>query len=99
MVPAATNVALIQGGLLYLYVNSLPVYKCPADRKIMANAPTVRSMSMNCWMNPISDWNSIKNYTGATALRIFRKHAEIIGPSPSLCWVLIDENPLSINDW
>lgn len=97
-VPAATNTLLIQGGLLYPYVNSLGVYKCPADRKMMANAPTVRSMSMNCWMNPIDDWNSVKGYSGPTALRVFRKHAEIIAPSPSLCWVFIDESPFSIND-
>jgi len=96
--PAATNSLLIQGGLLYPYINSLAVYKCPADRKIMANAPTVRSMSMNCWMNPINDWNSVKGYSGANALRVFRKQFEIIAPAPSQCWVLIDENPVSIND-
>ncbi|MEY2429974.1 MAG: hypothetical protein QOJ40_2859 [Verrucomicrobiota bacterium] len=98
VLPASTNSLLIQGGLLYPYINNLTVYKCPADRKMMANAPTVRSMSMNCWMNPIHDWNSVKGYTGATALRVFRKQSDITAPSPSQCWVLIDENPLSIND-
>jgi prepilin-type N-terminal cleavage/methylation domain-containing protein/prepilin-type processing-associated H-X9-DG protein len=96
--PGATNSLLIQGGLLFPYVNSLGVYKCPADQKLMAGARTVRSMSMNCWMNPINDWNSTKGYTGANALRVFRKQANITAPSPANCWVLIDENPVSIND-
>jgi prepilin-type N-terminal cleavage/methylation domain-containing protein/prepilin-type processing-associated H-X9-DG protein len=96
--PTATNSQLIQAGLLYSYVNNLNVYKCPADRKTTSAGPTVRSMSMNCWMNPIQDWNSIKGYGGASALRIFRKKADITAPEPSRCWVFIDENPVSIND-
>ena len=96
--PGATNTLLVQGGLLYPYINSLAVYKCPADRKTMGGAPTVRSMSMNCWMNPIRDWNSIKGYSGASAQRVFKKQTQIITPGPSQCWVTIDENPDSIND-
>ena len=64
----------------------------------MGGAPTVRSMSMNCWMNPIRDWNSIKGYGGANAQRVFRKQSDITTPGPSECWVTIDENPDSIND-
>jgi len=96
--PGATNVLLLQGGLLYPYINNLGVYKCPADRKMLGGAPTVRSMSMSCWMNPIKDWNSIKGYGGASELRVFRKQTDINRPSPALCWVTIDENPFSIND-
>ena len=96
--PAATNSQLIQVGLLYPYVNNIGVYKCPADRKQMGAVPTVRSMSMNCWMNPIQDWNVVKGYTGANALRVFKKQSDIIAPNPATCWVLIDENPISIND-
>jgi len=79
-------------------VNSLGVYRCPADHKLIGNMPTVRSMSMNCWMNPIRDWNSIVGYGGASALRVFKKQTEITAPTPARCWVLIDENPVSIND-
>ena len=96
--PAATNSLLVQAGLLFPYVNSLGVYKCPADRKMMGNVPTVRSMSMNCWMNPIRDWNSIMGYGGGSALRVYRKQVDIMAPTPARCWVLIDENPASIND-
>ena len=94
----ATNSLLVKGGLLYSFINNLAVYKCPADRKNFAGTPTVRSMSMNCWMNPIKDWNSLRGYTGVNALRVFKKQSDIIGPSPALCWVTIDENPDSIND-
>ena len=50
----ATNTTLVQAGLLYPYVNNLAVYKCPSDRKQVNGANTVRSMSMNAWMNSIT---------------------------------------------
>jgi prepilin-type N-terminal cleavage/methylation domain-containing protein/prepilin-type processing-associated H-X9-DG protein len=96
--PAATNTLLLKNGLLFNYVESYAVYKCPADQKRVANSPTVRSMSMSAWMNPIRDWNSIKGYTGANALRVYRKQSDIMNPSSADCWVFIDENPFSIND-
>ena len=96
--PSATNAQLIQNGLLYPYVNNLKVYKCPADMKTLGGTPTVRSMSMNAWMNPIQSWNQIMGYSGGTALREFRKQGDITSPTPSQCWVMIDENPDSIND-
>jgi len=94
--PAATNSLLIQVALLYPYVHHIGVYKCPADRKELGGAPVVRSMSMSCWMGPIVDWNTIKNYTGTQALRVFRKQNQII--STAQTWVMIDENPNTIND-
>jgi prepilin-type N-terminal cleavage/methylation domain-containing protein/prepilin-type processing-associated H-X9-DG protein len=94
--PAATNALLIQAGLMYPYVNNIGVYKCPADKKMLGNTPVVRSMSMSCWMGPIVTWNSIKSYTGPQTLRVFRKQTQIV--SPSHTWVLIDENPNTIND-
>ncbi|HVU07789.1 MAG TPA: prepilin-type N-terminal cleavage/methylation domain-containing protein [Verrucomicrobiae bacterium] len=95
---AATNSVFIEQGLLYSYIKNIGVYKCPADRKQVLNAPTVRSMSMNAWMNPLASWNTIIPYSGAMVLRDFRKQSDIISPVPSMCWVFIDENPNSIND-
>src|SRR5260221_621697 len=60
--PSWTNGILIMDSLLYPYVKSLGVYKCPADQHTTKSPyggggiPTVRSMSMNCWMNPINAW-------------------------------------------
>ena len=96
--PAATNALLIKGGLLYPYINTVAIYKCPADKKMIGGQNTVRSMSMNAWMNPIASWNQVLGYGGASLLREFRKQSDITLPAPSLCWVLIDENPSSIND-
>jgi prepilin-type N-terminal cleavage/methylation domain-containing protein/prepilin-type processing-associated H-X9-DG protein len=95
---AATNVELVKNGLLYPYVGNVAVYKCPADRKQVGGANTIRSMSMNAWMNSIRSWNDVKGYAGAMRLRDYRKQNDITVPSPSQCWVFIDENPYSIND-
>jgi hypothetical protein len=95
--PGAIDPLMIQKGLLYPYVNSLSVYKCPADRAVLAGSPTVRSMSMNCWMNPIWSWNETMGYPVRNKpLRDYRKHAEI--DSPAARWVFIDENQFRIND-
>jgi prepilin-type N-terminal cleavage/methylation domain-containing protein/prepilin-type processing-associated H-X9-DG protein len=94
----ATNTALIQVGLLYSYVNHLKVYKCPADQQPVRGFPTCRSMSMNCWMNPLAadNWNNSGGHPGK--VREFQKLGDMINPGPSMTWVLIDENPWGIND-
>jgi prepilin-type N-terminal cleavage/methylation domain-containing protein len=94
--PTSTNQALIQLGLLYSYINKLEVYKCPADTKKVGGLSTVRSMSMNCWMNPNQDWNTAKGYTGTQTLMVYRKQSGIDAPSDR--FVFIDENPYTIND-
>lgn len=94
--PSATNVDFIKNGLLYPYVNNPGVYKCPADQKQVLGAPTVRSMSMNAWMNPIKSWNDVIPYIGNAKLRVFRKQSDLTKPDHT--WVFIDENPNSIND-
>ena len=92
----AINPLLVKAGLLYPYINSMEVYKCPADRKSFNNVSTVRSMSMNAWLNPIRDWDT--TIGRPPTYRVFRKQTDISRPSPSECWVTIDENPDSIND-
>jgi prepilin-type N-terminal cleavage/methylation domain-containing protein len=99
--PSWTNTVLIMDSLLYKFVNALPVYRCPADRKTTKGAyggggvATVRSMSMNCWMNPINAWAPDKR-SGAPTIKNFRILSDISRPSDT--WVTIDENPASIND-
>jgi prepilin-type N-terminal cleavage/methylation domain-containing protein len=95
---AATNSTFLENGLLFPFVNNKAVYKCPADRKQVLGAPTVRSMSMSAWMNPLKSWNDVIGYGGTMRLRDFRKQGDIIAPAPANCWVFIDENPNSIND-
>jgi len=93
------NAAFIEAGLLYPYVNSLAVYRCPADKSmgppgaVVNQQPRVRSMAMNCWLNPLKVWNNTMN------LRTFTKLSNL-GPAPgaSQTWVFIDENPDAIDD-
>lgn len=98
--PFCADPSLLTAGLLYPYINNLKVYKCPADRKTTTAGgmkyETLRSMSMNAWMNPNVSWNSTKTYTGTKALREFRKQTDIDAPTKR--WVFMDENPFSIND-
>ena len=96
----ASDPELIRNGLLYPFVTSLGIYKCPADRKQVSGTNTVRSMAMNAWMNSIRSWNDVipGTHAGANRLRDYRKQSDITVPSPSMTWVFIDENPSSIND-
>jgi prepilin-type N-terminal cleavage/methylation domain-containing protein/prepilin-type processing-associated H-X9-DG protein len=97
--PSWTNIWGLKDGLMWPYIGDHKVYKCPADKKTdKANAatgspgrgnPTIRSMSMSCWMNPQNAW---------AGGRVYRKTTDIKDPAPSNTWVLIDENPWSIND-
>jgi prepilin-type processing-associated H-X9-DG protein len=92
---SAVDPELIRAGLLYPYEKTVAIYKCPADRTQYKGRDTVRSMSMNGWMNPIQSWNTTRSHPGAKG-RDFHKQTDI--PNPSNTFVFIDENPNSIND-
>jgi prepilin-type N-terminal cleavage/methylation domain-containing protein/prepilin-type processing-associated H-X9-DG protein len=99
----ATNFDYIRYGLLFPYVKNVGVYKCPADRKTGAgNMPTIRSMSMNAWMNPLPGLNpgmpGYAPYLSYTVYKLFKKQSDLNGIGPANCWVAIDESPYSIND-
>jgi prepilin-type N-terminal cleavage/methylation domain-containing protein/prepilin-type processing-associated H-X9-DG protein len=79
------------------------VYKCPADRSAVKTAggtfPRVRSMSMSQAFGP-GDWLDPAGFqvnTTAKKYRVYYKTADIIDPAPSMCYVLLDEHPDSIN--
>jgi prepilin-type N-terminal cleavage/methylation domain-containing protein/prepilin-type processing-associated H-X9-DG protein len=98
---ASTNIALIQVGLLYPYAGNIGVYKCPADRRsalwpATSGPLTVRSMSMNAWMNPIQSWNTTRPHSVLCANFLKQSDVGQIGASSLFCF--IDENPASIND-
>jgi prepilin-type N-terminal cleavage/methylation domain-containing protein len=93
-VPAeATNSGFLTHGLIFPCLGSAGVFKCPADLKTGAgNVPTVRSYSMNAWMNGIPPW------TVSIPCIDFKKLAGITQPSPAMALVFLDENPDTIND-
>jgi prepilin-type N-terminal cleavage/methylation domain-containing protein/prepilin-type processing-associated H-X9-DG protein len=86
----------IEAGLMYPYVKSTAIYKCPADHSVYPfngeGVPRVRSMSMNAWIGPISPLTTTEN------LRVYLKDTDLTMPGPANTWLLIDENPYSIND-
>jgi prepilin-type N-terminal cleavage/methylation domain-containing protein/prepilin-type processing-associated H-X9-DG protein len=101
----STDPRLVERGTLFPYCKGYNVYKCPADRKQgLAYSgpprwlPTTRSMSMNCWLNPLPghDWNTVSSGNG----KIFRKSTDINSHSggPVKLFVTVDENPNTIND-
>jgi len=84
----ATNQLLITSGLIYSYVSSIPVYKCPGNQKNM-----LRGISMNCHVgNPeISNGSDLdKTYP------VYHKSSDI--KQPCMTWVMVDENDKTIND-
>ncbi len=96
----ATNVNLLRApkGMLWNYNKSLGIYKCPADlstARIGNKAiPRVRSVAMNGNMNGASWYTDEIRSTHIT----FRKHSEIVRPSPSEAFVFLDEHPDGIDD-
>jgi prepilin-type processing-associated H-X9-DG protein len=53
---------------------------------------------MNCWLSPIVSWNSTAGYVGANALRDFGKTTDLTVPGAAMTFVLLDENPNTIDD-
>ena len=88
---SATNTWFVEKGLIFPYIKNTSVYKCPADQKQVNGALTVRSMSMNCWLNPLTPWNP-------TTETIYLKTGDLIRPDPSQLFVFIDESAYSIDD-
>ena len=91
----AVDKSLLTRGLLWPYNTSYPIYKCPADQKLLNGVLTVRSMSLNAFMN-VND-SSVPDYvTPGHLYRIYRKLSSIDNPCDR--FVFMDENPESIND-
>lgn len=91
------GLAALQAGLLWPYVKTPALFKCPADPKKASNGDqTLRSISMNAWMNPVGG-NPDPGLSASG--RSFRKQSDISGAiNPSKCWVVLDENDKTIND-
>jgi len=102
---SATNLAYIRSGVMYPYVNSVLVYRCPADVSTAriglayypwgsAGVPRVRSVSMNTWVCSGTDVALSAN--PAVDVVQFQKVSDITRPAGT--WLLWDENPVTIDD-
>jgi prepilin-type N-terminal cleavage/methylation domain-containing protein/prepilin-type processing-associated H-X9-DG protein len=92
--PDNTNTLALQVSLLFKYVSSVGVYKCPADSsksRGKTGEPRVRSISMNAYMGPRGG-----PYT--PGYRQFVKLSDLTFHGPSQEFVFLDEREDSIND-
>ncbi|MEI9961198.1 MAG: hypothetical protein WDM76_08770 [Limisphaerales bacterium] len=85
---------MLQNGLIYPYLNKVEIYKCPADTKTVIG-PAGKNSNHSKHVHEYMDESPSNMVTTPTPL-IYRKQTAI--DSPSMRWVLIDENPFSIND-
>jgi prepilin-type N-terminal cleavage/methylation domain-containing protein/prepilin-type processing-associated H-X9-DG protein len=103
-----TNIAWLQAGQIYPYVGSAQVYHCPADLSTVdkfgavspkggGGAPRSRSMSMNAWLNPFPAGAQNTGMNGVP-YRQYTKDSDLSPPGAANLWLLVDENPYSIND-
>ena len=96
----------IMAGLIFPYVKSLDVYKCPADQSFVSGNPAIphaRSMSMNAFLSPGGSPTSqsaqdIGNTTSPKKETKYFKESDMSRPGAPSLWLLMDENPYSIND-
>jgi prepilin-type processing-associated H-X9-DG protein len=89
-----TDATNIQRGVLYSYVGSAVVYRCPADKSLVIGHPGLlrtRSYSMNWWLNGDRNGTNPSN-TPEDKTKVSQL------TSPSQIFVLGDENESSIND-
>jgi len=95
-ITSSVNVGVqwVELGVIYPYVKNPAVYKCPADTYTWsiggATYTHARSMSMNTWFSPVNVW--------ADGLLCYYKEADMTRPGPANTWLLLDENPYSVND-
>jgi prepilin-type N-terminal cleavage/methylation domain-containing protein/prepilin-type processing-associated H-X9-DG protein len=90
-----TNVLLLTDCEMGPYVaKNTGVFKCPGDKVPGAAGARVRSISMNSAIGDVTGVNARLN----PGWKVFLKNTEFTSLSPSLCWVLVDEQADSIND-
>lgn len=88
----------LKAGMIYPYVQTIYVYKCPVNQ-LHVNPPgtlgpmQIRTYSVNGFMGAIdfysgTDWGYLRYY----------KMSQIMRPGPSTTWVFTEENPYSIDD-
>jgi prepilin-type processing-associated H-X9-DG protein len=98
---------------LALYNTNPAAYKCPADIAVTSGHMRARSVSMNCavgtrWYSagagkprgsPVGGgWLSGSYSDPDPNYRTYGKITQMTRPGPSMTWVIIDENPDTIND-
>jgi prepilin-type N-terminal cleavage/methylation domain-containing protein/prepilin-type processing-associated H-X9-DG protein len=106
--PGATNLAIVQKGLLYKYNTSVGIYKCPGQTMVFngtkrVTLPSARSYSISGQMNGGPD----DGHGGVTPLVLgmnppralaYSKTSQINRPPPADAFVFVDESEFTIDD-
>jgi len=101
--PDNTNILKLINARLGPYTRNPQLYRCPADnfpvRVTMSySAQRVRSISMNGYV----EGNAVRDRSGGSsffpACRRYDKTTDVVNPTPTDLWLLVDEHPDSIND-
>jgi prepilin-type N-terminal cleavage/methylation domain-containing protein len=88
-----TNVALYTNTLIFPYISSITVLKCPADVLPAQDGPRLRSYSMNGMMGTVYIGNEYN-----PGYLSYVHGADLTCPSPANAFIFLDEHPCSIND-
>jgi hypothetical protein len=94
--PSCTNAALLQGGQLFPYLNSVSVFHCPADNSL---ASLVDSRPVAAGQLRVRSYSISQTFGAGTFLagyKTYNKLNAIVKTSET--WLFIDENEKSIND-
>jgi prepilin-type N-terminal cleavage/methylation domain-containing protein/prepilin-type processing-associated H-X9-DG protein len=109
-IPGATNIAIVQRGLLWKYDTSLGIYVCPDQHNVESESrgkllqlPPARSFSMSGQMNGGSDAGNgnvtpLILGTNPSTAPANKRISDIIRPMPSMAMVFVDESEYTIDD-
>ena len=92
-----TNLVYLRESLLWPYVESVGVFKCPADKSVTTTPsgevlPRVRSVAMNGWLNADAP------FRGGDRYRVIRNTTEINNPGPAQTYVILDQREDRLNN-
>lgn len=97
--PDNTNRNHLLNSRLSSLVRDPIAFKCPADRSTAKagglELPRVRSVAMNQMFRPASER---EGWTSSPPWRNYVNSSDLVFPAPANLWVLVDENPDSVND-
>jgi len=91
----ATDVSLVERGLLFPYAKNAGIYRCPSDRTSNVRSYSMQSQ-LGCYFNG-TPYNS-QAAVGLSGYPTIYRENQIQRPPPSLAIVHLDENPKSLND-
>ena len=82
------------------YLQTVGVYKCPADRSMVAGKPRIRSLSMSQAFGGPGDWLDPAGFRVNVTSRKYHtyyKTTDMVPPGAAHLWLLVDEHPDSQN--